>query len=42
MSLWCIKIRIEQVSSVHSREANRMSFIIARLPHVNAESFYVL
>ena len=29
ISLWCIKIRIEQVSSIHNCEANRMSFIIA-------------
>jgi len=32
ISLWYIKIRIEQVSSIHSGEANRTSFIIARLP----------
>jgi len=31
ISLWCIKIRIEQVSSIHSYEVNRTSFIIARL-----------
>jgi len=32
ISLWYIKIRIEQVSSIHNCKANRMSFIIARLP----------
>jgi len=32
ISLWYIKIRIEQVSSIHSNEVNRTSFIIARLP----------
>jgi len=32
ISLWYIKIRIEQVSSVHSCKANRTSFIIAWLP----------
>jgi len=31
ISLWYIKIRIEQVSSIHSCEANRTSFIIVRL-----------
>jgi len=30
ISLWYIKIRIEQVSSIHNYEANRTSFIIAR------------
>jgi len=32
ISLWYIKRRIEQFSSIHSCEANRTSFIIARLP----------
>jgi len=32
ISLWYIKIRIEQVSSVHNCKINRTSFIIARLP----------
>jgi len=32
ISLWYIKIRIEQVSSIHNRKVNRMSFIIAMLP----------
>jgi len=31
LSLWYIKIRIEQVSSIHSYKANRTNFIIARL-----------
>jgi len=30
ISLWYIKIRIEQVYSIHSYEVNRTSFIIAR------------
>jgi len=30
ISLWYIKIRIEQVSSIHSCKADRTSFIIAR------------
>jgi len=30
--LWYIKIRIEQVSSIHNCKANGTSFIIARLP----------
>jgi len=29
ISLWYIKIRIEQVYSIHSYEVNRMSFRIA-------------
>jgi len=32
ISLWYIKIRIEQVSSIHSYKVNRRSFIIAKLP----------
>jgi len=31
-AIYHIKIRIEQVSSIHSCKANRTSFIIARLP----------
>jgi len=32
ISLWYIKIIIEQVSSIHNCKVNRTSFIIARLP----------
>jgi len=32
ISLWYIKIRIEQDSSIHSYKANGTSFIITRLP----------
>jgi len=31
ISLWFIKIKIEQISSIHNCEVNK-SFIIARLP----------
>jgi len=32
ISLWCIKMRIEQVSSILNRKVNRTSFVIDRLP----------